>query len=192
MPLPPMPPPPPPPTAPHSPSPATAPPGITDFLPSPPTASHTVRGWGGGLRAAWGRGEGGAQAARRPVQFQRRPTLPLPRTRARQVRVCCLPSRQLSSIGASHIAPDLFGPWPYSLRQMLGMALEPAEQGLLEELEARGRADARGVGGRERRRRARGRRRAGPRAPMRARPRGAAAAASSCCRERAALARARA
>ena len=74
--------------------------GITDFLPSPPGAAHTVR-------------------------------------------VCCLPSRSLSALGPIDVAPDAFSDWPYSLREMLAMAFEPADQGMLEELVARGRADAR-------------------------------------------------
>jgi hypothetical protein len=73
--------------------------GITNFLPNPPAATHTLR-------------------------------------------VCCLPSKQLSSLGSIHIAPDIYTDWPYSLRDMLSWAFEPAEQGMLEELVARGRADA--------------------------------------------------
>ncbi|KIY95715.1 hypothetical protein MNEG_12248, partial [Monoraphidium neglectum] len=51
---------------------------------------------------------------------------------------------QLASLGRIHIAPDLGpGGWPYDIRQMLSWAFEPADQGMLEELVARGRADAR-------------------------------------------------
>ncbi|KIY96281.1 hypothetical protein MNEG_11682, partial [Monoraphidium neglectum] len=51
---------------------------------------------------------------------------------------------QLASLGCIHIAPDLApGGWPYDIRQMLSWAFEPADQGMLEELVARGRADAR-------------------------------------------------
>lgn len=74
--------------------------GITDFLPSPAGARHTVR-------------------------------------------VCCLPSRQLAALGPIHISPDMYSGWPYTLREMLAWAFEPAEQGMLEELVERGRADAR-------------------------------------------------
>lgn len=74
--------------------------GITNFLPSPPEPSHTVR-------------------------------------------VCCLPSKQLSLFGGVHIAPDLYSEWPYSLREMLAWAFEPAERGMLEELVGRGREDTR-------------------------------------------------
>ena len=76
------------------------PPGITDFLPSPAGAGHTVR-------------------------------------------VCCLPSKQLAALGPIHISPDIYSDWPYTLREMLAWAFEPADQGMLEELVERGRADAR-------------------------------------------------
>ncbi|KAI8470390.1 MAG: acyl transferase/acyl hydrolase/lysophospholipase [Monoraphidium minutum] len=69
--------------------------------------------------------------------------LPAPPGVDHAVRVCCLPSKQLSALGSIHISPDIYSPWPYSMGEMLGWAFEPAEQGMLEELVERGRGDAR-------------------------------------------------
>lgn len=66
--------------------------------------------------------------------------LPSPPGADYTVRVCCFPSSQLSALGRVDIAPDASS---YTMRQLLAWAFEPAEKGVLEELVARGRDDAR-------------------------------------------------
>ncbi|GBF89775.1 patatin-like phospholipase domain-containing protein [Raphidocelis subcapitata] len=68
--------------------------------------------------------------------------LPCPTPASHTVRVCCLPSKQLSALGHIDVSPDVYAPWPYRLGEMLAMAFEPAEQGVLEGLVARGREDS--------------------------------------------------
>lgn len=59
------------------------------------------------------------------------------------VRVCCFPSRQLSPMYRIGISPDSYDEdWPYSLRQMVGWAFEPADDKFVQYFIEKGRSDA--------------------------------------------------
>ena len=61
------------------------------------------------------------------------------------VRVCCFPARQLSPVYRIGIAPDAYEPWPYSLRQMVQWALEPADEDIVAYLIDKGAHGVRSV-----------------------------------------------
>jgi hypothetical protein len=58
------------------------------------------------------------------------------------VRVCCFPSKQLSPVYRIGISPDSFGDWPFSLRQMVAWAFEPADEATTQYLIEKGKHDA--------------------------------------------------
>jgi len=59
------------------------------------------------------------------------------------VRVCCFPSQQISTdIYRISISPDTFEPWPYSLRQMVAWAFEPADDKMTQFFIDKGKSDA--------------------------------------------------
>ncbi|MEW5306537.1 MAG: hypothetical protein WDW36_008994 [Sanguina aurantia] len=62
---------------------------------------------------------------------------------ARVFNVCCFPAANMRGAGGSiDISPDTFEPWPYTTRQMLAWAFEPAPEEILVMLTAKGRRDA--------------------------------------------------
>lgn len=62
---------------------------------------------------------------------------------SRIINVCCFPMAGRSTPGgAIDISPDTFEPWPYTMRQMLEWAFEPAPEDVLVMLTAKGRRDA--------------------------------------------------
>lgn len=67
--------------------------------------------------------------------------IPLPPTQ-HGVRVCCFPSKQITTIYDIGISPDNYEDWPHTLQEMLSWAFEPAEDKLLLEFIGKGRADA--------------------------------------------------
>lgn len=58
------------------------------------------------------------------------------------IRISCFPSKQLNSIYRIGISPDNFEPWPYSLRQMVSWAFEPADEKVASFLIDKGSSDA--------------------------------------------------
>lgn len=58
--------------------------------------------------------------------------IPLPPTQ-HGVRVCCFPSKQITTIYDIGISPDNYEDWPHTLQEMLSWAFEPAEDKLLLE-----------------------------------------------------------
>ena len=56
------------------------------------------------------------------------------------VRVCAFPASQLSPVYRIGIAPDMFEPWPHTLRQMVQWALEPADEDVVLSLIDKGAA----------------------------------------------------
>lgn len=58
------------------------------------------------------------------------------------VRVCCFPSKQLSPVYRIGISPDSFGDWPFTLRQMVAWAFEPADEATTQYLIDKGKQDA--------------------------------------------------
>mmetsp|Transcript_23859 Transcript_23859/g.65546 ORF Transcript_23859/g.65546 Transcript_23859/m.65546 type:complete len:315 (-) Transcript_23859:681-1625(-) len=59
------------------------------------------------------------------------------------IGVCCFPAGQLGALGSKiQIAPDTFEPWPYTFRQMLSWALEPADDEVLVWLMEKGKRDS--------------------------------------------------
>lgn len=67
--------------------------------------------------------------------------IPLPPTQ-HGVRVCCFPSKQISTVYDIGISPDNYEDWPHTLQEMLSWAFEPASDKLLLEFIGKGRADA--------------------------------------------------
>lgn len=58
-------------------------------------------------------------------------------------KVTCFPAKQLqSTFGKVAISPDAFEDWPYTVREMLSMALEPADDVTLNALMEKGKRDA--------------------------------------------------
>ena len=59
------------------------------------------------------------------------------------IRVCCFPSKQLSPLYRIGISPDSYDEeWPYTLRQMVGWAFEPADDKFVEYFIEKGKRDA--------------------------------------------------
>lgn len=58
--------------------------------------------------------------------------IPLPPTQ-HGVRVCCFPSKQMTTIYDIGISPDSYEDWPHTLQDMLSWAFEPADDKLLLE-----------------------------------------------------------
>jgi len=58
------------------------------------------------------------------------------------IRISCFPSQQLSPVYRIGISPDTFEPWPYTLRQMVGWAFEPADENMLTYLIEKGFKDS--------------------------------------------------
>lgn len=58
--------------------------------------------------------------------------IPLPPTQ-HGVRVCCFPSKQITTIYDIGISPDNYEDWPHTLQEMLSWAFEPADEKLLIE-----------------------------------------------------------
>ena len=59
------------------------------------------------------------------------------------IRVSCFPSKQLSPVYRIGISPDTFDEqWPYSLRQMVQWAFEPADDTFVQFFIEKGRRDA--------------------------------------------------
>lgn len=58
--------------------------------------------------------------------------IPLPPTQ-HGVRVCCFPSKQITTIYDIGISPDNYEDWPHTLQEMLSWAFEPADDKLLLE-----------------------------------------------------------
>ena len=58
--------------------------------------------------------------------------IPLPPTQ-HGVRVCCFPSKQITTIYDIGISPDNYEDWPHTLQEMLSWAFEPADEELLLE-----------------------------------------------------------
>ena len=58
--------------------------------------------------------------------------IPLPPTQ-HGVRVCCFPSKQITTIYDIGISPDNYEDWPHTLQEMLSWAFEPANDKLLLE-----------------------------------------------------------
>ena len=58
--------------------------------------------------------------------------IPLPPTQ-HGVRVCCFPSKQITTIYDIGISPDNYEEWPHTLQEMLSWAFEPADDKLLLE-----------------------------------------------------------
>ncbi len=58
--------------------------------------------------------------------------IPLPPTQ-HGVRVCCFPSKQISTVYDIGISPDNYEDWPHTLQEMLSWAFEPASDKLLLE-----------------------------------------------------------
>lgn len=57
-------------------------------------------------------------------------------------RVCCFPSKQLNSVYEIQISPDSFSEWEHGMSQMVSWAFEPADEHILDQFIAKGRADA--------------------------------------------------
>lgn len=59
------------------------------------------------------------------------------------IRVCCFPSKQLSPLYRIGISPDSYDEdWPYTLRQMVGWAFEPADDKFVQYFIEKGKRDA--------------------------------------------------
>lgn len=58
------------------------------------------------------------------------------------VRICCFPSKQLNSVYEIQISPDSFTDWRHGMTQMVSWAFEPADEQMLDQFIAKGRADA--------------------------------------------------
>lgn len=59
------------------------------------------------------------------------------------IRVCCFPSKQLTtSLYRIDISPDSFEAWPYTMKQMIQWAFEPADEYMIQLLIEKGKKDA--------------------------------------------------